>query len=234
MKLYYRILAIFLFFFVLSSNSFSDAFVELEKETGVKIEPLPVQRILVMEKNNEIKIVSQNGRFLFERVYDRWNKKYITSMPQAKKILKTINLDNLDFNVDALEPFKFGHGEKQVVFIIDPKCPYCQRLISEMPKDSNKYTFNIVPVGLLGRQSMAITQRLFCAKNKDEARRALVAHDFKKTLEMKETCEQTVLAKRYLAAQVLNITQVPFLIRSDGLVKSGYPEEGLINWLEMK
>ena len=197
------------------------------------VEYLPITGVIAAEKNGVVKIASANGRFEFKGVViDRWSDRQIVTLADAKRAMDYIELDGLNvMEKDVLQPYKFGTGKKQVLAFIDPYCPACNKLMEQIQKDSSEYTFNMVPVGLLGKASQDTVISLSCAKDQEAAKAQLVTKTFL-PLEMDENCELNLTTRRMLSAKILNVQQLPFIVRHDGKVSRGLPANGINAWLE--
>ena len=197
------------------------------------IEYLPIQAMITAEKDGVVKIASANGRFEFRGVLiDRWADRQILTLDDARRAMNYIELSGVNLDQEeALMPYKFGSGPKMITVFVDPVCQACATLLDDLPENSEKYTFNVIPVGLLGEESRAIASSLACAKDQAAAKRQLKTKNFV-PLELDPSCKLDLITRRMLTAQLLGVNGLPFMIRHDGLVSRGYPKLGLDAWLE--
>jgi len=212
-------------------------FYEAARKAGLKAERLPVEGVMVVQKGDKTKIISSNGRYVFNgEVIDTWLRTPIKNHADAKRSLSYINFNGANFKVDLLEPDVIGEGKNQIAIFFDPLCPHCERLLNDLPKNNTDFTYKLLPIGVLGERSTVLVKQLKCAKNQDEVIPYILNHDFSKALEQGECSEekQTIIAKRYIAAQALGVDSVPFMIRYDGKISRGYPEAGVAQWLYNK
>lgn len=205
----------------------------ISAQESLSVEQLPIHAVVAAEKNGVMKIASANGRFEFRGILvDRWSNKQILTMADARHSMNHIELAGINMkDGSALDPYKFGTGEQQVMVFVDPYCPACSDLLAEMPAESTEYTFNVVPVGLLGEKSRNTVFNLSCAIDQDAARAQIKNKQFS-DLKMDPNCKLDLTTRRMLSAQLLGVTSLPFVIRDDGLVSRGMPSEGLVKWLE--
>lgn len=61
---------------------------------------------------------------------------------------------------------KYGTGKTNVIIVVDPLCPHCKNMLSEMPAYAKSHTFHIVLVSLLGAPSNNASRLLFCNSGK--------------------------------------------------------------------
>lgn len=198
-----------------------------------KVEYLPINGMIVAEKDGLVKIASANGRFEFRgTLIDRWSDQQILTLEDARHSMNHIKLDGINMNQDeALAPYKFGTGPKNIMVFIDPNCPACGLLMDEIPENSTEYTFNVIPVGLLGDQSRNIVSGLTCAKDQAAAKKQIKTKTFS-PLAQDEGCALDLITRRMFTAQLLNVNGLPFMIRDDGLISRGFPKLGLEAWLK--
>ena len=195
-------------------------------------EHLPVQGVMLVQKDNTIQILSSNGRFEFGTVYDRWSQTTIDTLEAAHRTFHYLTFDGVNFSIDQLHPYRLGQGTKTIALFVDPHCPYCHDLLSQLPQHSREHQFQIIPVALLGQDSVVSITQLHCASDQQAAFQALRLGASPAQLEQTPNCRLDTLSQRMLAAKMIGITQVPFLIRDDGLVSRGIPKLGLSAWLD--
>lgn len=196
-------------------------------------QPLPIKGMLAADKNGKLAFVSDNGRFVFQgSVYDTWNQKDITSLAEAKFANDYLDLEKLKFRVDELAPYVLGSGPKNIVVFYDPYCPSCKDLMADSLKEEG-YTFKFVAIPALGPESTKAVRYAFCTKDKENAEKVLLGKVLPKDIpdDKFEMCDTSPIAKRVISTQLFGLIGVPFMVRDDGLVRSGYVKGQLSNWL---
>lgn len=200
-------------------------------ETQIRNELLPINQVLLSQKGEKVKILSSNGRFEFiGTLVDRWAKKAIQNADDAHRAFHFLDFAGIDFNVGKLEPYYLGEGPTTIIFV-DPLCPYCKQLLAELPAHLDKHRFAVVPVGIMSPDSIKIANDLSCAEDQKAARAQLMLGEYA-PLHQRSGCDNEVQAIRLVTTQLFAIRQVPFLLRSDGLIQRGMPQAGLAAWLE--
>lgn len=174
--------------------------------------------------------LSANGRFVIKgAIYDLWAGRSLEGFEDIARAAKTINLAGLGPILKDMRPFVFGEGEKEIVIFLDPYCPYCAKLLAALPAYRATYKFMLITVPFLGEKSVTAVRDGFCAEDQAAALQQLFTHQFI-SLKPVADCELTVLHRRLIAAQVLGIRGVPFLIHADGRFSAGLPPD-LGTWL---
>ena len=205
----------------------------LHTENPPTVQPLPIHGMIFAEKQGRVKIASGNGRFIFNGVmHDRWAGRDVLTLDDAIRAFNYIEMKGIGVDlVDALKPYRYGAGKKDIVIFIDPYCSACSKLLTDMPVDSQKYTFNLIPIAVLGEESKKRVKNLACAKDQDAARLQLLTKQYR-DLDEVETCSPDLMSYRMFTGQILGIKGIPFMIRNDGLVSRGNPPLGVLAWLE--
>lgn len=196
--------------------------------------PLPVNGMMAAVKNGKLAFVSSNGRFVFQgKVYDVWNGKDLETLDDVRHAYNYMNLKKLDFRADMLKPYVVGNGAKEVIGFFDPYCPSCHLLIEDARKES-EYTFKFIPIPVMGDASIKAIRFAFCSADKEKAEEILMGKVKPENLPDDEfpDCDTTAIAKRVVTTQILGLQGVPFMVRDDGLVRSGYIKGDLNKWLK--
>ncbi|WP_448205433.1 DsbC family protein [Azospirillum sp. sgz302134] len=175
-----------------------------------------------------------NGRFVIVgRVFDTWGMKEIKSLAEVRALGDRLDLSALKLDFQALGPLRVGTGPQTVRVFVDPKCPYCHRLMEQMAALSDAYTFELLVIPVLGEQSKTLTREISCATNRENAIAELVSGKFTTSLEQAEPCDLVPIQKRLVTAQILGVSGVPMTIAPDGRVLRGYrPDLGA--WLDSR
>ena len=189
---------------------------------------------LTLAGRQEVYFVSGNGRFVIRgAIYDMWQGKELPGIDEIRAAVETVNVPALAQLMPEFAPLRFGTGPKQVTVFVDPFCPYCQRLLHDIAArgDDGVHQFLILPVALLGPDSVREVRALHCAADHEAALKALLAHDYATPLAEVAACDIGAVQKRLIFSRLLQIHGVPFLIRDDGVRQEGLPANlGL--WLD--
>lgn len=215
-----------------SSSSVDDAVAQRVIDKTVT---LPVTGILATEKSGKVVVLSTNGRYtIVGDIVDNWSKKKLATLEDIRESSKVIPIQEMGLNLKELDPVTVGHGPKVVVIFTDPYCTYCKKLIDQAKKiDLEKYTVQIMPLGLLGRDSESRVADIYCAQDKRAAHALFLAGD--NTTPIKRitgSCNGEAFMKRSVAAQIFGVTAVPFIIRDDGHYIRGLPGTTLNEFLD--
>ena len=201
--------------------------------SGAKGEPLPLQGVVAVEKNNVVSFVSENARFQFTGdVIDKWSGKTLQTLSDVSRAFNYADFSDIKFQFDLLNPFVIGSGSKVVTMFVDPLCPHCERIFDELPRDSKQYTFKLIPIGILGKESIQAVKLLECAVDKNSALQALLSKNYDYLKQVKSGCKSDLVTTRLISSRLLGLNGVPYIIRHDGLIAKGYPPMGFMNWIE--
>lgn len=206
---------------------------ELLDIEGAKIDSIvemPISGMSAVESDGQILYVSDNGRFVLTgQMYDLWYKSPIDSMRQVRDVATRIDMERMGFEPGALNTVTMGSGDKEVVMFTDPLCEHCHALAHEAKAFTDEYTFNFIVVPALGDESNHLAKRVACAADERQALDALLNGTLE-TLPTREDCDFETYDMTLLAAQVMEVDGVPFLISDDGRVSRGRPQD-FADWL---
>jgi len=175
--------------------------------------------------------ISDTGRYVIRgEMYDTWTGRKVSSLADLREVAGKVSLSKLGISPDELGAFRFGRGPSEVTVFVDPNCPHCHGLMSAMPALADRYTFSILVVPVLGRDSETATRALSCAADKDAALRVLMAGPLRAEPPQKSDCDLVPIQKRLVTAQLIGVRGVPFVIAPDGRTKGGVPDD-LGAWL---
>jgi thiol:disulfide interchange protein DsbC len=201
------------------------------RSTIKRLQHFPISGLAMIQDESGIdKIVSDNGRFIFEGVVtDTWSGKQIKSFDDIATLNK-LPMEKIGKAFDGeLASFSLGTGTKNIYVFIDPYCPICHEILQKTKeiKDKKEYKdfkFNFVYMPVLGQKSEMATVALFCEKPVDVAERILEGRF--SDLKPKEDCKlkMDALQKNLAVGQILGLKGVPYIIRWDGEFVSGSPK----------
>ncbi|MBS9424205.1 DsbC family protein [Photorhabdus caribbeanensis] len=207
---------------------------EITDTRAAKIEDivkLPIKGIQAVESDGQILFLSENGRFVITgQIYDLWNKKPLNTMSQMRDVAERIHFKSMGMDVDTLNTVSMGHGSKEVVVFVDPRCAICHKLINDAKSLIDNYTFKFIVIPALGAESNRLAKSLYCAKDKSRALDALMNNTLG-SLPPKTSCDPGQYDQTLLTSHFIGIEGVPFVVAPDGRVSKGRPNN-LKSWLE--
>ena len=203
------------------------------------MQDLPISGLKMVKSGEQTVFISSNGRFAFYggKLMDIWTQQEIKELADIDKIANRIDLSRMKLKADDLGAVTVGHGKSQVLVFIDPRCPYCGKVMKDLQALQDQYTFKLVMIPILGPESQNIVVQLACqlgasdTKAKDTVRDRLLKQDYTGlTTEPPTQCNKEPLQKAVVTAKLFDLKGVPFLIAPDGRTYSGAPEV-LADWL---
>jgi len=206
------------------------------------MQDLPISGLKMVKSGEQTVFISSNGRFAFYggKLMDIWTQQEIKKLADIDKIANRIDVSRMKLKADELGAVTVGHGKAQVLVFIDPRCPYCGKVMKDLQALQDQYTFKLVMVPILGPESQNIVVQLACQlgasepKAKDAVRDRLLKQDYTGLpIEPPVQCNKEPLQKAVVTAKLFDLKGVPFLIAPDGRTHSGAPEV-LADWLADK
>lgn len=200
------------------------------------IQAVPGNGFQMVESAGRVFFVTQNGRYVIKGdMYDMWSGgARVTSVANLKTSSSRIDLDQIGVKMEDLFSMSYGSGPKDVTVFVSPGCPYCKQTMQEMTTGdlAEKYTFNIVPIPLLGTNSQISVKKLVAAANSNpnETLNALMTDDYS-ALNKTEGGNIEGVKRAMVTAKIIGINEVPVLLSEDGHVQKGAPKS-LASWLE--
>jgi len=183
--------------------------------------------LIAVKRGNEILLMSGNGRYMVRgAIYDMWNGgKRITSIDEAKESARHIKFNSMGLHLDELATVDVGEqGKPQVVIFIDPSSKQSMNLMKQL-NDVHGYSFKIIVVGAIDKQSAAKAKGLMCLAEKDEdkARDALLSGDL--SFVQNGECGKEKLLKTLMTATMFGINRLPFIVAPNGEYAIGTPKD---------
>ena len=195
---------------------------------------LPVAGVQMVQAGERVLFVSANGRYVFTGpAWDLWHGAKLQSLEEGARLAERIDLKRLGLDPASLGALDLGSGKRDVIVFVDPRCPHCRDLLSQLPGLAENYRFRLVPLPVLGPDSEAAVARLGCLAERDRAaaREALLADAIDELPVPEGACGQTAGQRALVTAELLGIAGVPYLIAPDGRLLQGVPAD-LDAWLE--
>lgn len=181
-----------------------------------EVKRLPVTGLSMVKAGERTFLITDNGHFVVAgnfKLVDMWQGKVIGSVSDTKGIDK-VDLRKIGLSPDELSTFTIGKGKKEVTIFVDPQCNYCHDLIVQLEPLGKEYSFKLVLIPVLGKESAEISKKLMCNQDKEQSLKALIAKDYAKLPELvrKEgSCDLKPLQKAVVATKLLDIQGVPFI-----------------------
>jgi len=206
------------------------------------MQDLPITGLKMIKTGDKTMFLSANGRFAFYggKMLDVWTHQEINELSDIDRIANRIDLAKMKLNIDELGPVTVGTGKSSVLIFIDPRCPYCGKVMNELQALQDQYTFKLVMIPLLGQASQNIVVQLGCQlSGKDQHAQTVVRDRLLKQdyaglpTENPSACNKESLQKAVVTAKLFGLPGVPFLIAPDGRTHSGAPDN-LNDWLQNK
>ena len=206
------------------------------------MQDLPITGLKMVKTGDKVVFMSSNGRFAFYggKLLDVWTQQEIKELADIDRIANRIDLSRMKLNIDDLGPVTIGHGKDTVLVIIDPRCPYCGKVMKDLQALQDRYTFKLVMVPVLGQESQNVVVQLACQQSsgdkkvQDSVRERLLKQDFAGLpTDNPKQCNKEPLQRAIVTAKLFALPGVPYLIAPDGRTHSGAPEV-LADWLENK
>lgn len=221
----------------------SNEYRELNKEAlaakgaikGVQL--LPIDKILFVEAEQGNYLITPDGRFVFEgKLKDVWHRKTINSLEAARSIERT-PLANIGFNPEEqLATFTIGNPKikRQGAIFVDPTSPITVTALQDLMKDKKNINWTVILMPLVGGdQAMDRSRRLWCSKDKEGAKKDLIAGTAESLTVMRQPCSEEPIVMAMMLADLFRISHLPHLIREDGLLSEGYPND-FKTWFSQK
>lgn len=182
----------------------------------------------MVESKGQVFFMSQDGRFVIKgKLYDMWSAgKEIASVDQQIYANNHINLETMGLKMEDLLHVEYGTGPKVVRIFISPGCPHCHRVLEQMKGLESKYTFEIIPLAILGKKSEDAVERLSGHyKSNPKAALDAVLTDFYDNLPKMANADLDPMKRNLIASQFLGISSVPVIIAADGRFSTGAPKD---------
>jgi len=204
------------------------------------MQDLPITGLKMVKTGDKVVFMSNNGRFAFYggKLLDVWTQQEIKDLPDIDRIAKRIDLSRMKLNIDDLGAVTVGHGKGIVLVFIDPRCPYCAKVMKDLQTLQARYTFKLVMVPILGQESQTVVVQLACQLAsgdqtiRDAVRQRLLTQNYAGLpTDNPSHCNKAPLQKAIVTAKLFGLPGVPFLIAPDGRTHSGAPE-ALADWLD--
>lgn len=196
-----------------------------------KLTEIPLGSLKAVQVDGEVFFMSKNGRYVFQgQLTDSWNKVTLDTIEDIEYSTKHINVERFGLPMDSMNVITFGHGPKTVYIFVDPQCAFCKKFVTVAKTKTSEYTFRLIVVPALGKESNRQSKALFCSKSKSNALDAFMNNQLG-NLVQKEHCDSKYYDLTLTFAQLVGVNAVPYMIAPDGRYKAG-AEKGIWKWIE--
>ncbi|MCK9172178.1 MAG: DsbC family protein [Desulfuromonas thiophila] len=188
-----------------------------------QIGDLPFQMV---ESDGKTFFMSSNGRYVIQgEMTDMWaNKKPIATVEDLVQSVNTVDFSAIGLDMEDLLHLKYGYGPEKVTIFVAPGCGYCKNALKQMKGLESKYTFQVVPLPIMGPRSEDALRRIACNyKDKPELSLAAVLSDHYDDLKISGDCDVEPVARALVTAQILGINSVPVIIDQKNRMSKGAP-----------
>lgn len=219
------------------------------------VKPSPIFNLNEVVAGNNRFYADNQGRYLvFGHIYDvktrqdltqdvisspKPNLAHLSALPDIQNALPTptsgaedndgyININTLPSVNDAIQTGMKG-GIPIVVFL-DPDCPYCQALQSELAMQNQALSVReyLMPIPELHPDAPLHAKAIWCSGNPEDALNNYMVHG--KLAPLKD-CDVSALERIHGFANQQNFQATPTLVRADGAIYQGYmPYNQLVTW----
>jgi len=195
----------------------------------IGMQELPISKLMFVEAEQGTYLVSSDGRFVFEgTLKDVWHRRTIRTLADVIETRRT-PVSNIGFKPEEqLAHFVIGNLglPRQGVAFVDPTSEYTTVFLKSLYEKKSEVNWTVVLMPLVGgNQAVDRSLRLWCSTDRDQAKLDLVFGTDKSFKQMKEGCNDEKIVMGMLLSEVFRITSLPHLIREDGLVSNGYPQD---------
>src|SRR5581483_5691102 len=92
---------------------------------------IPSGDLKVIESKGELLFMGGNGRFIIKGgvLYDAWNRKALRTVSDVNYSANRVDLGTMKIDIADFRPLSFGTGRKHVTVFVDPRCPWCAKLM---------------------------------------------------------------------------------------------------------
>ncbi|RSE57645.1 DsbC family protein [Alcaligenes faecalis] len=196
-----------------------------------EIVQIPIRNLKAVESEGQILYMSDNGRYvLVGQIYDIWTRKTLDTMDQIRRSTTHLSFKDMNMPIEELNTVSMGQGQSKVVAFVDPKCESCHVLIKQAQGMSDDFTFQFVFVPALGESSVNQVKHISCTPDKQGVADAVLKNHVDR-LAVPQDCDLKVFNTTLVAADLMGINGVPFIVAPNGEILRGLPND-LKSWLQ--
>jgi thiol:disulfide interchange protein DsbC len=184
------------------------------------LKKLPISGLSWVKVGGKNMLISSNGKIAIMgnfKIMDVWSRTEVANIDDVG-LLNRLRLDKLNLDFEQMASIGLGNPNgQQVTIFVDPLCPYCSKLMQQVDTLFADYKVEITLVPMVSKDSGPIARQLSCLIDEgkhDEAFNILKNKDWNSLPSQK--CEAMPLQKSYLAARLIGVKNVPFIIAPNG------------------
>lgn len=191
------------------------------------MQELPITKLYFVEAEQGTYLISSDGRFVFEgTLKDVWHRKTIRTVKDVTETQRT-PVSNLGFKPEEqLAHFVVGNPDapRQGVAFVDPTSQYTQLFLKTiLSNPQSNWTVVLMPL-VGGNQAVDRSLRLWCSVDRKLALQDLINGTSISFADIKDGCNDEKIIMGMMLTDLFHISSLPHLIREDGLVSKGFPE----------
>lgn len=194
---------------------------------------LPIHELKAMLSEGQITFVSSNGRYALRgELIDLWQNKTLDTMSQIRDSTERLSLARMDVPITELNTISLVSSQADapvVTVFVDPKSPASLDVIKKAKTLVGAYTFHFVIVPALGEESVEISKRLSCVTDRAAAFKAFES-ERPDSAQVDPLCDMHVFTQTLVAADLMGVNGVPFLVAPNGTIGRGMPSN-LKTWI---
>lgn len=188
-----------------------------------KMARLPGTSLSMVQAGRQRFLMSGNGRFVIVggKLVDVWNNERISSFADLEDADR-INLRRMRIRPADIGAHSFGSGAREAWMFFDPRCRDCFASVAPLLAIDAAYTTHLVLLPFKGKASQEIITSLHCARETDGIHDIIRRQAWESLPRVDlANCDPKPLQKALISAQLIGITDMPFLIAPDGRIHRG-------------
>jgi len=202
----------------------------LEKKGAiVGIKELPIAKLFFVEAEQGTYLVTADGRFVIEgTIKDVWHRKTLRNLQDLEGIDRVPVSANAKKIEEMMVTYTIGNPEtpRSGVIFVDPSSDITVNALQKLQEvsDEQRWLVVIMPV-VGGSQALDRSRRIYCATDQAQAKLDLINGTSESFVSTRKDCDADKLLVAQYVTNIFGITEMPHLIREDGLVSKGFPVE---------
>lgn len=188
--------------------------------------------LVAFNLDGQLYIMSKNGRFLFDgRLRDTWhNGRSLNSMADIEAYALRLDLDGMGLDFSQLVTINLGTGAQRATLFVSGDCPACEQAVNQALQLPDTYGVRVVVIPR--DKTVGGARAVDCAVTTADKMTALKAlyDDSVTTPPTPKNCDDSMahLLSTTMAARVIGIDRIPFVVAPDGRVSHGLPDHGTL------
>lgn len=200
-----------------------------KKGAIIGIKEVPVGKLYFVEAEQGSYLVSGNGRFVIQgSIKDVWHRKTLAKLTDLENIDKVPVSANAKKIEQLMATYTLGDPSKprSGVIFVDPSSEITVTALQKLQEYSTEQRWLVVLMPVVGgSNAIDRSRRIWCATDQEAAKLDLINGTSESFTSTDKTCgDEKILAAQFVT-NIFSITQMPHVIREDGLVSDGFPVE---------